>query len=82
MRRLQVRLGRAVRALRVSAGFSQESFAAAIQVHRTCMGNIERGRVDPRLETLQCLARGLRMPTWQLLLLAETMEQSDEEAGA
>ncbi len=78
MRPLQERLGQTVRALRVSAGFSQESFAAAIAVHRTCMGNIERGRVDPRLETLQCLACGLRMAAWQLLLLAETI---DEETG-
>jgi DNA-binding XRE family transcriptional regulator len=79
MRPLQERLGQTVRALRVSSGFSQESFGAAIAVHRTCMSNIERGRVDPRLKTLQCLARGLRMAAWQLLLLAETI---DEETGA
>ena len=67
-----MRLGHIVRALRADAGFSQESFSALVKVHRTFMGSLERGRVNPSLETLERLARGLRMTAWELLKIAET----------
>jgi transcriptional regulator with XRE-family HTH domain len=38
------------------------------------IGSLERGRGNPSLETLERLARGLRMAVWQLLLMAETKE--------
>jgi transcriptional regulator with XRE-family HTH domain len=70
----RIQLGRTVRALRANAGFSQEGLAAAARVHRTLIGSLERGRGNPSLETLERLARGLRMAVWQLLLMAETKE--------
>jgi transcriptional regulator with XRE-family HTH domain len=66
------RLGPIVRALRSRAGFSQESFSALVNLHRTFMGSLERGRVNPSLETLERLAHGLRMSAWELLQIAET----------
>jgi transcriptional regulator with XRE-family HTH domain len=69
---LSVRLGLTVRELRKSAGYSQEGFAAAIKVHRTFMGSIERGKTNVSLETLERLARGLDLKVWELLQKAET----------
>ncbi|MGH7516856.1 MAG: helix-turn-helix domain-containing protein [Gemmatimonadales bacterium] len=69
---LRARLGHIVRALRADAGFSQERFSALVKVHRTFMGSLERGRANPSLETLERLARGLRMTAWELLKIAET----------
>jgi transcriptional regulator with XRE-family HTH domain len=69
---LRVRLGRMVRQLRAAAGFSQEKFAAEIKLHRTFMGSIERGKTNVSLDTLERLARGLRMSVWELLRAAET----------
>jgi transcriptional regulator with XRE-family HTH domain len=72
---LRVRLGHSVRELRAQAGFSQESFSALIEVHRTFMGSLERGRANPSLETLERVARGLRMTPWELLKIAEADRQ-------
>jgi transcriptional regulator with XRE-family HTH domain len=69
---LSVRLGQTVRELRKSAGYSQEGFAAAIKVHRTFMGSIERGKTNVSLETLERLARGLDLKVWELLQKTET----------
>ena len=56
---LKVRFGRAVRALREEAEYSQESFADAIGVHRTYMGTLERGKGNPSLDVIAKIARGL-----------------------
>jgi DNA-binding XRE family transcriptional regulator len=71
MASLDVRLGRTVRALRAKAGYSQESFADAIGVHRTAMGNLERGNVDPRLSTIARIAKGLELSMSELFQAVE-----------
>lgn len=68
---LRARLGRTVRQLRAAAGYSQESFAAKIKVHRTFMGTIERGKTNPSLDTIERLAKGLGMSVWELMRQAE-----------
>jgi transcriptional regulator with XRE-family HTH domain len=68
---LSIRLGHTVRELRDSAGYSQESFAAKIKVHRTFMGTIERGKTNPSLDTIERIAKGLGMSVWELMRLAE-----------
>jgi transcriptional regulator with XRE-family HTH domain len=68
---LRIRLGHTVRELRASAGYSQESFAAKIKVHRTFMGTIERGKTNPSLDTIERLAKGLGMSVWELMRAAE-----------
>jgi transcriptional regulator with XRE-family HTH domain len=59
MASLKVRFGRAVRALRERADYSQEGFADVIGVHRTYMGTLERGLGNPTLDIIARIARGL-----------------------
>jgi transcriptional regulator with XRE-family HTH domain len=72
MSQLNLRLARAVRALRFEAGFSQEAFAARVKIHRTFMSLIERGKTNVSVETLERLAEGLNMSVWQLMRRAES----------
>lgn len=66
------RLGRALRKRREALGFSQESFADAIGMHRTYYSAIERGEKNLQLDTVQKVARGLKASIWELLREAET----------
>lgn len=51
--------GRRVRERRASAGFSQESFAAACALDRTYIGGIERGERNASLCNLWVIAKTL-----------------------
>lgn len=68
---IHARFGRTVRALRAKAGYSQESFADAIHIHRTSMGTLERGDGNPTLETIVKIARGLDVTLTELFLAME-----------
>ena len=68
---IHARFGRAVRALRAKAGYSQESFADAVHIHRTSMGTLERGDGNPMLETIVKIARGLDLSLTELFLAVE-----------
>jgi DNA-binding XRE family transcriptional regulator len=68
---IHAKFGRTVRALRAKAGYSQESFADAIHIHRTSMGTLERGDGNPTLETLLKIARGLDMSLTELFVAVE-----------
>ena len=81
MEALRIRLGQTVRELRSAAGYSQESFAAKIKVHRTFMGTIERGKTNVSLDTLERLARGLGMPVWELVRIAEVLAAGTRDRG-
>jgi transcriptional regulator with XRE-family HTH domain len=65
------RLGRALRKRREALGFSQESFADEIEMHRTYYSAIERGEKNLQLDTLQKVASGLDCPLWELFREAE-----------
>lgn len=52
-------LGVRVRELRLEAGLSQHDLAQLAALHPSNIGRIERGAVNPSLETLAHLARGL-----------------------
>jgi transcriptional regulator with XRE-family HTH domain len=54
-------LGRIIRARRIERGFSQESFAATIGLHRTYVGDIERGERNVSIENLVRIANGLNL---------------------
>src|SRR5690242_13607800 len=71
MEPLRVILGHTIRDLRSAAGFSQEKFAAAVGLHRTFMGNLERGRTNPSLGTLERIARVLGLSVATLLAEVE-----------
>jgi DNA-binding XRE family transcriptional regulator len=53
------KLGAALRAERERQGLSQTDLSRASGLHRTSISAIERGRQEPRFETLMKLRRGL-----------------------
>jgi DNA-binding XRE family transcriptional regulator len=71
MASINARFGRTVRALRSKAGYSQEGFADAINVHRTTMGTIERGDGNPGLDMVVKIARGLDLSLSELFVAVE-----------
>jgi transcriptional regulator with XRE-family HTH domain len=79
MSSLLVLFGRAVRRFRLAAGYSQESFADAIGVHRNYIGTVERGETNITLENIGRIARGLKEPIWMLLREMESL--SSERAA-
>jgi len=68
---LQRSLGQTIRDLRGSRGYSQESFAHAVGLHRTYISDIERGERNVSLHNLVRIANTLEMPVSQLLAIAE-----------
>jgi transcriptional regulator with XRE-family HTH domain len=68
---LREKLGRALRRLRTEAGYSQESFADACELHRTYIGAVERGETNISLDNLERIARTLKMPVSRLFVEAE-----------
>jgi len=58
--------GKRVRDLRRAAGFSQESFAAHVELDRSYMGGVERGARNVSLLNIQKIADGLGIPIGDL----------------
>jgi transcriptional regulator with XRE-family HTH domain len=56
---LQERFGLAIRKRRVAQGFSQDTFADKIRMHRAYYSAIERGERNLTLGTMAKVARGL-----------------------
>ena len=69
---VQKAFGRAVRRLRLNAGFSQEKFAHAVRVHRTFMGEIERGETNVSLEVIARIGKSLRLSLAELFSEVES----------
>lgn len=61
--------GAQIRALRESHGMSQEALADAAGLHRTHISLIERAQRSVRLETIESLARALRVQPADLMPL-------------
>lgn len=70
-RRLQANLGRVIRAERAALGFSQESFAHEVGLHRTYVGAVERGEQNVGILNLAKIANVLHTPLSRLMVLAE-----------
>ena len=66
------RLGRAVRRLRAQAGYSQEGFAAACKFHRTYIGAIERGEKNITIDSIDRIARTLKISVVELFRETES----------
>jgi DNA-binding XRE family transcriptional regulator len=58
--------GLRVRELRRREGLSQDGLAHASGIHLTSIGRIERGGREPRLTTIQKLAKGLGVEPGEL----------------
>lgn len=70
-RLLQTSLGRVIRAARANLGYSQESFALAAGIHRTYMGDVERGERNISLKNLVKISDTLEVPLSRLIVEAE-----------
>lgn len=68
---MQRNIGRIIQARRSKLGYSQESFADTIGVHRTYIGSVERGERNVTLKNLILIADGLNMPLSVLIAAAE-----------
>jgi len=64
---LAEQFGTRIRELRMARGWSQEAFADNCEIHRSHMGEIERGEVDVALTTLAKIAKGLDMSAGAIL---------------
>lgn len=53
--------GKRLRQLRQEQGYSQESFADAVGLHRTYVGAIERGEQNVAIDNIAKLAKTLRI---------------------
>ena len=60
-------IGAVVRARRSELGISQETLAERARLDRTYVSSIERGKRNPTLQALACLAVGLQLPRGELL---------------
>lgn len=63
-------LGKAIRALRIERGYSQETFANEIGIDRSYMGGIERGEHNLALMNLLKISKFLKLPLSKLLAMA------------
>lgn len=64
---LKERLGKNLRRARKRAGLSQEELSVLASLHRTAVGQLERGERVARADTLVKLAGGLSVPVGDLL---------------
>jgi transcriptional regulator with XRE-family HTH domain len=72
---LQRTVGRNLRAYRLARGLSQEAFAGVLGVHRTYMGDIERGERNLTLKSVERIAGRIELDPLSLLL-PEQLHQS------
>lgn len=63
-------------------GYSQESFADVVGVHRTYMGSVERGERNLSLRNLERIALALGIPLSTLLALAEADIAADPKPSS
>lgn len=78
---IQVALGNTIRRLRSERGYSQESFADAVGLHRTYMGGIERGERNLGVVNLEKIAATLGLPLSELIAEAEGTMPSGPSSG-
>jgi transcriptional regulator with XRE-family HTH domain len=72
---LLIAFGSAVRTLRRERGLSQEAFADQIGLHRTYMGDVERGERNIGLVNVARIAAALQIP---LSVLMAQVESADD----
>ena len=59
--------GKRVRQLRLAKGFTQESLADAVGLHRTYIGNIERGEESVSVDNAAKIAKALKVSLSELV---------------
>jgi len=71
--RVQEQVAAVIRRYREAGKWTQDQFAAHIDMDRSQYSIIEEGRKDVRLSTLQRLANGLQVPIWVIMREAEEL---------
>jgi transcriptional regulator with XRE-family HTH domain len=69
--------GRAVRALRLKKGLSQEALAASAEIHRTYIGDVERGTRNIALLNMVKIANALGVSLARLIADMERGRNED-----
>jgi transcriptional regulator with XRE-family HTH domain len=64
---LLLKFGKRVRTLRLDRGWTQEEFAHRTGLNRSYMSEVERGKSDVSLSTLQKIAKALGISLAELL---------------
>ena len=65
--RMAKAVGRQVRKLRLTAGYSQEQLAEILGIHRTQIGFVERGENTTSIYTLALISAALRTKASEIL---------------
>ena len=67
MHRINVQIGKQIQTLRRRRGISQEELADMCGLHRSHLGQIERGELNVTLVTVQRIGKGLGVSLNQIL---------------
>ena len=78
---IRAKLARRILELRTQRGLTQRDFARACGISSVFMGTLERAEKSASLETLEKLARGLRVSLPTLLQFHGTKEEAEDPAG-
>lgn len=73
-----LRLGRAIRSIRLQRGLTADDLAAAAGLDRQRVDALEGGAVDPSYELLLALADALGIQPSELVILAEQLGHAAE----
>lgn len=81
--RLRAAFGAVIRDLRIDAGMTQERLSFRAKVHRTYIGDLERGLKSPTLDVIDAIAVALSTEPHNLLEVAAHLRDrpSRELAG-
>lgn len=67
-------IGKAIRVIRAARGLSQKQLAEESGLDASYVSLVEAGKRAPTGETVQAIAKGLRVPKYLLLLLGSDKE--------
>lgn len=67
-------IGETIRFLRQKAGLTQEALAHESGIHPTEISRLEKGLRNPKWGTMKRLAKGLGIPCWHMVALAEMLD--------
>lgn len=67
MHRINVQIGKQIQTLRRRRGISQEELADMCGLHRSHLGQVERGELNVTLVTVQRIGKGLGVSLNQIL---------------
>ncbi len=71
-------VGKAIRDLRLKAGYSQDKLVAQTGISRSQLYFIESGRCVPRIETIEKIGNVLNMKVSDVIMYAESNYPTEE----